>query len=117
MGVSEARGARGLARYLRDQHIRVSQTDSFEGDTRVHRNDSTEENIAQGKDKKRSFWHKKKYWILAISVISLLFFALTLSLSLYFGLYYGNHATKGDYSKVLKVKKFSFIYVYAYKQF
>ena len=93
LGVSEARGARGLARYLQDQDIRVYQTDSFEGDT------------TQGKEKKKSFWSKKKYWILAISVISIMFFALTLGLSLYFGLYYEEHETEGN-SYIRKILKF-----------
>ena len=86
LGVSKARGARGLARYLQDQDIRVYQTDSFEGDT------------TQGKEKKKSFWSKKKYWILAVSLISLLIIALTLGVSLYFGLYFGKHDSKGNYT-------------------
>ena len=113
--LSHARGARGLLEYLQDPD-RTYQADSTK---LVSMTGRTEGDATEGDEEKKSFWYKKKYWILAISVISLLFFALTLSLSLYFGLYYGNHATKGDYSKVLKVKKFSFIYVYvyAYKQF
>ena len=37
------------------------------------------------------------------TVISLLFIALTVGVSLYFGLYYGKHDSQGDYCKLLKV--------------
>ena len=76
--------------------IRVHETDRTEGDVAVHRTDSTEGDSTQGEEKKKSFWSKKKYWILAISVISLLLIALTLGLSLYFGLYFGNYDSKGN---------------------
>ena len=95
--VSKAEGARGLARYLRDPDIRVHRTDSTDGDIRVHRTDTIEGDATEEEIRKKSLWSKKKYWILAISVISLVLFALTLGLSLYFGLYHGKHDTIGDY--------------------
>ena len=105
MGVSEARGARGargLKKYMQDPDIRVHETDRTEGDVAVHRTDSAEGDSTQGEEKKKSFWSKKKYLILAISLISLLLIALTLGVSLYYGFYYGKHDSKGDYCKVLK---------------
>ena len=98
MGVSEARGARGargLKKYLQDPDIRVYETDRTEGDITVHRTDSTEGDSTEGEERKKSFWSKKKYWILAISLISLLVIALTLGVSLYFGLHSGKHDSKG----------------------
>ena len=75
--------------------IRVYETDRAEGDVTVHRTDSTEGDSTQGEERKKSFWSKKKYWILAVSVISLILTALTLGVSLYFGLYSGKHDSKG----------------------
>ena len=98
MGVSEARGARGargLKKYMQGPDIRVHETDRAEGDITVHRTDSTEGDSTQGEERKKSFWSKKKYWILAVSVISLILTALTLGVSLYFGLYSGKHDSKG----------------------
>ena len=88
IGVREAGGARGvrdLKKYMQGPDIIVNQPDRTEGDT------------TEGEERKKAFWSKKKYWILAISVISLVLFALTLGLSLYFGLYHGKHDTIGDY--------------------
>ena len=99
MGVSEARGARGargLKKYLQGPDIRVHETDRTEGDIAVHRTDSAEGNSTQDEEKKKSFWSRKKYWILAVSVISLLLIAFTLGVSLYFGLYSGKHDSKGN---------------------
>ena len=79
MGVSEARGASGA-----------------EGDVTVQRTDSTEGDSTMGEERKKSFWSKKKYWILAISVISLLT-TLTLGFSLYLGLYSEKHDSKGNF--------------------
>ena len=101
MGVSEARRARGLKKYMQGPDIRVYETDRTE--LTVHRTDRTEGDSTMGEERKKSFWSKKKYWILAVSVISLLLIALTLGVSLYFGLYYGKHDSQGDYCKVLKV--------------
>ena len=56
----------------------------------------TEGDATEGDEEKKSFWYKKKYWILAISLISLLLIALTFGVSLYFGLYSGNHDSKGN---------------------
>ena len=83
--------------------IRVHQTDSSEEDIRVDQTHSSEGDTTDGKEIKKSFWSKKTFLIPAISVISLLFIALTLGVSLYFGLYYGKHDSQGDYCKVLKV--------------
>ena len=89
---------------MQSPDIRVHQTDSTKEDIRVDHTHSSEEDTTDGKERKKSFWSKKKYWIPAISVISLLFIALTLGVSLYFGLcYYGKHDSQGDYCKVLKV--------------
>ena len=107
-GVSEARGARGargLKKYMQGPDIRVYETDRTEGDITVHRTDGTEGDSTEGQERKKSFWSKKKYWILAVSVISLLLIALTLGLSLYFGLYSGKHDSKGNYT-VLEEKRF-----------
>ena len=98
MGVSEARGARGargLKKYMQGPDIRVYETDRTEGDITAHRTDRTEGDSTMGEERKKSFWSKKKYWILAISLISLLLIALALGVSLYFGLYSGNHDSKG----------------------
>ena len=105
MGVSEARkarGARGLKKYMQGPYIRVHQTDSFEEDIRVDQTHSSEGDTTEGEERKKSFGSKKKFWIIAISV-SLLIIALTLGVSLYFGLYYGKHDSQGDYYKLLKV--------------
>ena len=71
--------------------IRVFETDRTEGDITVHPTDCTEGNSTQGEE-------KQKYWIPAISLISLLLIALTLGVSLYFGLYSGKHDSKGNYT-------------------
>ena len=69
----------------------------------IHPTDCTEGDSTQGEERKKLFWSKKKYWILAISLISLLLIVLTLGVSLYFGLYYGKHDdSEGDNCKVLK---------------
>ena len=99
MGVSEARGcrgARGLKKYLQGPNIRVYETDRTEGDITAHRTDRTEGDSTMGEERKKSFWSKKKYWILAISVISLLT-TLTLGFSLYLGLYSEKHDSKGNF--------------------
>ena len=106
LGVSEARGARAHARYLQDPDTRVYQTDSFEEDNRVQRTDSSEGDITQGKEKKNFVWSKKKYWIIAISVIPLLFLSLTLGLGLYFDLYYEKHDIEGNFSIRMLASKF-----------
>ena len=85
--------------------IRVSETESTEGGNRVHLTDITEGDTVGGEKSEKTLWSKKKYWILAFSVISL-FIALILGLSLYFGLYYGKHDSKGDCCKVMKEKRF-----------
>ena len=108
MGVSEARGARGargLKKYMQGPDIRVYETDRIEEDFAVDRTGSTDGNTTQGEEKKKAFWSKKKYWILAVSVISLLIIALTLGVSLYFGLYSGKHDSKGNYT-LWKDKRF-----------
>ena len=105
MGFSAARegeGARILQIY-RQGPDRVDETDRTEDDIAVHRTDWTEGNSSQTEERKKTFWCKKKYLILAISLISLLSIALTLGVSLYFGLYYGKQNSKGDYCKILKV--------------
>ena len=102
-GVREAggaRGARGLKKYMQGPDIRVYQTDSTEEDITVDHAHSSEGDTTDGKEIKKSFWSKKKFLIPAISVISLLFIALTLGVSLYFGLYHGKTYSKGDYCKV-----------------
>ena len=94
MGVSEARearGARGLKKYMQGSDIRVYQTHS------------SQEEATEGEERKKSFWSKKKFLIPAISVIFLLFIALTIGVSLYFSLYYGRHDSQGDYCKLSKV--------------
>ena len=106
-GVSEiggVRGAKGLKKYMHSTDTRLDQTHSTDEDIRVH---GTERETTEKKERKRSFWSKKKYLILAISLISLLLIALTLVVSLYYGLYYGNNVSKGK-CKVSKEKK-SFI--------
>ena len=110
MGVSEARGgrgARGLKKYLQGPNIRVYETDRTEGDITAHRTDRTEGDSTMGEERKKSFWSKKKYWILAISVISLLT-TLTLGFSLYLGLYSEKHDSKGNFVHYGK-KRDSFI--------
>ena len=99
--------------------ISVYQTDRTEVDITVHRTDTTERDTTQGEEKKKSFWSKKKYWILAISLISLLLIALTLGVSLYFGLYSGKHDSKGNYYTLWKERD-SFIVFFReclYEQF
>ena len=91
----EARGARGLRKYMQDPDVRVYETDRAKGDIAVHRTESAEGDSTEGEERKKSFWSKKKYWILAISLISLLVIALTLGVSLYFGLHSGKHDSKG----------------------
>ena len=85
MGVSEARGARGLEKYMQGPDIRVYETDRTEGDIAVHRTDFNEGDSTQGEERKKSFWSKKKYLIPAISLIFILLIVLTFGLSLYFG--------------------------------
>ena len=111
MGVSEARGAggaRGLKKYMQGPDIRVYETDRTEEDVTVHQTDSDEGDSTEG-ERKKSFWSKKKYWILAVSVISLLLTALTLGVSLYFGLYSGKHDSKGNYT-LWKEKRFFYCF-------
>ena len=108
MGVSEARGcrgARGLKKYLQGPNIRVYETDRTE--LTVHWTDRTEVDSTMGEERKKSFWSKKRYWILAISVISLLT-TLTLGFSLYLGLYSEKHDSKGNFVHYGK-KRDSFI--------
>ena len=104
-GVSEiggVRGAKGFKKYMHSTDTRVVETHSIDENIRVHGTHSTESNTTEEKERKKFFWSKKKYLILAISLISLLLIALTLGVSLYYGLYYGKHDSKGDYCKVLK---------------
>ena len=83
---------------MQGPEIRVYETDRTEGDIAVYRTDSAEGESTQDEEKKKSFWSKKKYLILAISLISLLLIALTLGVSLYFGLYSGNQDSEGKYT-------------------
>ena len=76
----------------------------------IHPTDCTEGDSTQGEERKKSCGSKKKYWILVISLISLLLIALTLGVSLYFGFYYEKHDSKGDYCKVLKEKRFFYVF-------
>ena len=101
----EARGVMGLKKYMQGPDIRVYETDRTGEDIAVYRTDFTGGDSTQGEERKNFFWSKKKYWILAISIISLLLIALTLGVSLYFCLYSGKNVGKGN-GKVLKEKKF-----------
>ena len=85
--------------------IRVYETDTTEGDIAVHRTNFTEGDSTEGEERKKFFWSNKKYLILAISVISLLLIALTVGVSLYFGLSYGKHESEGN-CKELEQKRF-----------
>ena len=89
--------------------IRVHQTDSTTEDIRVDHTYSSEGDTTYGEEIKKSFWSKKKFLIPAISVISLLFIALTLGVSLYFGLYSGKNDSKGNCTVHCGKKRDSFI--------
>ena len=92
--------------------IRVYETDRTERDIAIQRTDFTEGDSTGGEERKKSFWSKKKYWILVISLISLLLIALTLGLlDLYFGLFSRKLNCKGDYCKVLKEKRFLYVFL------
>ena len=81
---------------MQGQDIRVYETDSTRGDIAVYRTDYTEGDT-KGVGRKKPCWPKKKFWIQATSLIALLFITLTLGISLYFGLFYGKHESKGNY--------------------
>ena len=84
-GYNEEREFSEITTHLQEQDTRVCQTDTTEGES------------TEGEEKAKSFWLTKKFWILTISFTSLLFIALILGLSLYFGLYSGKHNTTGDF--------------------
>ena len=94
--VCGARGARGLLKYMQGPDILVYETDTSEGDIAVHRTDFTEGDSTEGEERNKSFWSNRKYLILAISLISLLLIALTVGVSIYFGLHYGKHESEGN---------------------
>ena len=71
-GDNEEREVSEATSYLQDPVTSVSQTDNIGGEQ------------TERKEKNRSF----RFWTLTITVISLLFIALIVGLSLYFGLYF-----------------------------